>query len=390
MSLVNQMLRDLDQRQSARNVPAFGQHLQPVAEGHRIKWGAIAGGLAIALAAAVVIARSTDRQPALPAPVATASNPAPTAIAEPVAPVVIAAAPSLLVTPSVAAAPTPSVPRKADTAAARSGAPASAPKPPKAPTAAASSRPNASTAPEQPISAAAAAVTAARNAAMEAASANTRRETLAKAATAASPNSAPTRIDKTFTDTPERTAEASFRRAAALIERGRLEDALQALRAALAVDGGHAGARQTLAALLVESRRTDEAEQVLRDGLQRDPAQSSFALVLARIALERGDTAGALELLRKHRAAANGNAQYLGFLAALLQRSGQHPQAVEEYQAALRLAPSVAVWWVGLGLSHEALERRAEATVAFQQAKASGALSADLADFVERKLAGAR
>jgi MSHA biogenesis protein MshN len=116
----------------------------------------------------------------------------------------------------------------------------------------------------------------------------------------------------------------------------------------------------------------------------------NFALVLARLKLDRGDAAAALALLREHGAAAADNPQYRALVAALLQRLGRHGEAIDEYQAVLKLAPSVGVWWLGLGLSQEAAERSKDAAEAFRRAKASGNLSPDLMDFVERKLQTAR
>ncbi len=198
----------------------------------------------------------------------------------------------------------------------------------------------------------------------------------------------PTRIEKRMLDQGTESADAAFRRAAGLIEKGRITDAKIALNAALAANPDHAAARQTLAALLIEARALDEAQATLTEGLARDAGNSNFAIVLARLQLERGDQSSALELLTKHRAAGAANAQYRAFHAALLRRAGRHAEAADEYLAALRQAPGVGAWWVGLALSHEANERDAEAMHAFRQARASGALTAELADLVERKLRG--
>jgi MSHA biogenesis protein MshN len=196
------------------------------------------------------------------------------------------------------------------------------------------------------------------------------------------------RIEKRMLDQGAESADAAFRRAAGLIEKGRIADAKIALNAALAANPDHGAARQTLAALLIEARAFGEAETTLIEGLARDANNSNFAIVLARLKLERGDQAGALELLAAHRAAGATNPQYRAFHAALLRRAGRHAEAADEYQAALRQAPGIGAWWVGLALSHEANEREAEALHAFRQARASGALNAELADLVERKLRG--
>ena len=61
-------------------------------------------------------------------------------------------------------------------------------------------------------------------------------------------------------------------------------------------------------------------------------------------------------------------------------------EAIEEYQATVRLSPQTGIWWMGLGLSLEADGRTAEAREAYQKARASGTLSPELAAFVEQKL----
>jgi MSHA biogenesis protein MshN len=52
----------------------------------------------------------------------------------------------------------------------------------------------------------------------------------------------------------------------------------------------------------------------------------------------------------------------------------------------LRLNPQNGIWWMGLGISLEAQQRRDDAMVAFQRAKASGSLSGELPAFVDKKL----
>ena len=185
---------------------------------------------------------------------------------------------------------------------------------------------------------------------------------------------------------PARNAESEFRRAAGLINQARSEEARTALKAALELDARHEGARQTLAVLLIEARAMNEAEALLTEGLKLNPNQSNFAIVLARLKLDHGDAAGALQVLREHGAAAANNAEYRAFAAALLQRMNRHSEALDEYRAALTVSPNVGVWWVGLGLSFEATAEPGKAAEAFMRARATGTLSADVAQFVEHKL----
>jgi MSHA biogenesis protein MshN len=138
--------------------------------------------------------------------------------------------------------------------------------------------------------------------------------------------------------------------------------------------------------LLLNARRPDEAERVLQDGLRSNVRQPGFAMALARLQVERGDVGAGIETLQKSAAAAGANADYLAFLAALLQRQERHAEAVEHYHAALSLAPTAAVWQMGLGISLQALNRTAEAQDAFRRARSGSGLNPELQAFVDDRL----
>ena len=196
-----------------------------------------------------------------------------------------------------------------------------------------------------------------------------------------------TRIEKKMRmSSPRERAENEYRRALGLVNQGRVQEGTAVLRGALSEDTGHAGARLALFGLLVEQQRLEEAQTLLEVTLARDPAQPQMASQLARLKLERGDVRGAAEALGKAAGAAADNPEYRALHAAVLQRLTLHKDAVTEYQAALRLAPQAGVWWMGLGISLEADGRGAEAREAYQRARASGVLSAELDRFVEQKL----
>src|SRR5207302_9503717 len=74
------------------------------------------------------------------------------------------------------------------------------------------------------------------------------------------------------------------------------------------------------------------------------------------------------------------------FAAALFQRLDRHKEAIEQYQAALRLATSAGIWWLGLGISFQAVEQPKEALEAFTRANSAGNLAPDLLGFVEQRL----
>ena len=143
----------------------------------------------------------------------------------------------------------------------------------------------------------------------------------------------------------------------------RTHEALEGFRAALNLFPGYHGARQALVALLVEGKAGAEAERLLQEGIQLAPEQIGFAMTLARLQLDRGDGPGAIATLQGSLAHAQASPDYYAaFLAALLQQQqGRHDQAIEQFQASLKARPTTGVWWLGLAISLQAVNRGPEA-----------------------------
>ncbi len=205
--------------------------------------------------------------------------------------------------------------------------------------------------------------------------------------TAAIADQSPGSIDKQIhPSTPAARAENEFRKATELLNQGRVAEAIDGYKSALQQDAGHAAARQALVALLLENRRIEEAQQFLQEGLNLYPDRYAYAILLARIQVDRGDLQGAHDLLSKYAGSAANDAEYHAFDAALLQRLGRNKEAVAGYQAALKLAPDAALWWMGMGISLQADNRDADALAAFQRAKSAGGLSPALLAFVDQRM----
>ncbi len=330
MSLINKMLQDLDARAGQPGAAPMPADVRlPPAREPRARWmrGALAGGAAIAVAAAGVIGwRMMGEQPP---PVVAAAAPVAPAIPAPEAVLVEmpAAAPVLV---ADVAPPAPVVP-------APEPEPEPAPPPPKP-----------ASAPRKPLA----------------------------------PKPAP--VAQGRVETVPQRAENAYRRALLVLEDGRVTEAIATLQAGLRIDPRHEPSRQTLVGLLIEAGRTDEGMRQLQAALALDARQPSMAMLLARLQLERGGPA--LDTLMRTLPHAAGNGEYHAFLAGVLQREGRHREAAEHYQAALRATPGNGVWWMGLGISLQAEKREPDAMAAFWQALGSGTLSPELAAFVERRL----
>src|SRR6266704_1284505 len=205
-------------------------------------------------------------------------------------------------------------------------------------------------------------------------------------ALAGDPAAAPGKIDRRSNTSSRNRAESEFRRAVSRVNPGRIAEGMDGFRRALEIDPGHEAARQTLVALLLETKRVDEAAVSLQEGLALNTGNTGFAMLLARIMVESNDIPTALFVLQRHPAPPDRNPDFHAFAAALYQRLDRHKEAIEQYQTALGLVPSAGVWWLGLGISFQAVGRPKDALEAFTRAKSAGNLAPDLLGFVEQRL----
>jgi MSHA biogenesis protein MshN len=187
---------------------------------------------------------------------------------------------------------------------------------------------------------------------------------------------------------PKQQAESEFRKAVLLMQQGRIADALSGYEAALNLDAGYDPARQALVLLLIENKRATDAERVLLEGIKSRPEKIGFVMMAARLQVERGAINDGVATLEKSLPFAGQQADYQAFLAALLQRQERHKDAIDHYQIALRQTPNNGLWWMGEGISLQALQRNVEAKEAYTRALGTQTLRPDLQDYVQQKLKG--
>lgn len=177
---------------------------------------------------------------------------------------------------------------------------------------------------------------------------------------------------------------ADVDRAAELIARGRSTEAMELLAQVLARQPTHAAARGSLAALLAEAGRREQALHVLLAGSELDAAR--FAAPAAQLQAELGNVTGALATLARLPPATRTPA-HEALYAGLAQRAGDHMTALAAYRRALAQPQADPVWWVGLGVSLEATGEPGEARGAYARAAADARLPADVRRYVSDRLA---
>lgn len=341
MSVINQMLRDLDARQASEQeragLPGRLRTLPPAPKREPQQWHVLAVGVGIGVLVAGVAGYLFSRPPAsVPPALAPAAAPPAPSFATPV-PVEPTGKDAAMKLSTVIAKPEPAKPVTKIVA----------PEPAKP------------------------AVTV----------------PVAKKAVAA-PESAPeAQIDKQPKGgTGREQADSEYRKGMLAASNGDLAGAQAALRRTLDIDPKFVKARQALLSVLASGKQWAEVRQVTTEGLALDPARSDWAMILARVEHDQGDAAAALDTLERHAAHAAGNAEYQSLFAYLLQKRQRHADAAQHYKAALALRPGEGRWWFGLGLALEAAGQGGDAREAFAKAREAGNLPADMLAVVEQKL----
>ncbi len=186
--------------------------------------------------------------------------------------------------------------------------------------------------------------------------------------------------------TPQQKSDNLYKQAVSMMQQGRVAEARDALAQSLAENSANHNARQLLVGMLVDGKHASEAINVLQDGVRLAPEQTGFVMALARLQVETGERKAGLQTLEQGAKYAADDAEYHGFYAALLQRDNQHEEAIAHYLTALRADPANTSWLVGVGISLQAQGKYADAREAFERARQVEQLSPEVAAFVDQRL----
>jgi Tfp pilus assembly protein PilF len=182
-------------------------------------------------------------------------------------------------------------------------------------------------------------------------------------------------------------AEQLYQQALAEQKQGVPEAAMKSLRASLDLLAQHAKARLMLAQLLVERKQNAAAAELLADGLMLLPQHTGFMLAIAPLWIQAGQQNDAMALLAQGAKSANNDPTFHAYYAAQLLRLKRPAEAVSNYRIALRSDANKSEWLLGLGLSLHGAGNVREAIEALRRASDSGGLSPQNKTMVEQVVA---
>jgi Flp pilus assembly protein TadD len=355
MSLINQMLRDLESRNTTNNAPSALQHNIQVTQPPTSKIPLLVWGLlAIVTASGIYWAYQYSKTLAKRSPIVVADNikkdPTPIAPYEKVLP-----APNAVTDPAPKIEPTPLENTTIQSAPVIQPIPAVQEIPP--------------VQPQPPIQ---------------------------PAKAAPSVQAVPEIVDnlpikKTFSPKPALTALTTAKQQADLLYRQAENNvgdysATYKLEQVLNLDPRHLKARLLLAKTLHSQGQVNKTADFLDQSLILFPDNLQFINTRAQLYLQQKNPNAALKTLQHIGVANNSNETYLSLLAATYQQLGSFIDAAKIYQKLLTVNPEKAESWLGLALSQEKLGNLKLAREAYQQALSKNALKESITIYIKQRL----
>lgn len=177
-----------------------------------------------------------------------------------------------------------------------------------------------------------------------------------------------------------------YQHAISAAEAGNYDVAIQNLEYVIQANPSYNDARTSLAALLLDQGNSLKAAKIIDAGLALTPTYVPFIELKARLLSTAGNVNSALALLQTASPAINENPDYHAFVAALYERTNKNALAANIYRQLVDLNPSNGSWWFGLGISLEKLGHTKEASDAYTNALAKGNLNPESLAYLQNRL----
>ena len=171
------------------------------------------------------------------------------------------------------------------------------------------------------------------------------------------------------------------------LQQGDLVAAEASFNQALLLDPKFKAARLQLVGLLQQQMELAQAEDLLQQGLLLTPESPDLRKSYAHLLLHNQRQGEAISLLKTDPAPTVAqDLEYYALLAALLQDTQQFTEAGSVYSQLLQVRPQVALWWMGMGIALEHSDDLERARAAYQEALSLPGLQPALQNYVQSRL----
>lgn len=168
---------------------------------------------------------------------------------------------------------------------------------------------------------------------------------------------------------------------------GKQDEAIQILQGLINSYPGYQDARVSLSAIMLGKGDKVTADKLINEGLVIDPHNLSLIELKARLLATDGKLSEAIALLKHEQPSITEYPEYHAFIAALFNQDSKYDLAAQIYSKLVRLDPTQAGWWFGLGISQDKLGHTKQAVFAYTKAATEGSLDQSSLSFLQQRLA---
>lgn len=181
-------------------------------------------------------------------------------------------------------------------------------------------------------------------------------------------------------------AEKHYKEGLYKYRNGAFGDSIKSLTTAIRMDPDNVDARHLLASAYLRQDRVDLAAAILNESVERLPGSARLKKLYAQILYELGHGDKAVDILKTSMPSVEQEPEYHALLAGILQDEGRHEEAVNVYRSLTDFNTEESLWWMGLGISEEALGNNGDAIAAYRRALQTGSLSENLKQYVSKRI----
>ena len=158
------------------------------------------------------------------------------------------------------------------------------------------------------------------------------------------------------------------------------------LRDALTLNPQHLAARKLLLQTLQQENAGIELKQFLDESLELFPGNPGFTTALAHWQIKQKNADAAINTLESIDNRQNHDPQFLALKAAGYQQQHNYAQALPLYQELTHMQPDKAENWLGLAVCADNLQQPSRAIQAYQLALNKKTLNSDVVDYIRQRL----
>ncbi|MBA3581097.1 MAG: tetratricopeptide repeat protein [Gammaproteobacteria bacterium] len=163
--------------------------------------------------------------------------------------------------------------------------------------------------------------------------------------------------------------------------------AIDLYQQSLSLQADQTDIRIQLAALYLDYGKANEAFTVVEQGLALAPSHTRLNHLYARLLIDRNEIARAVDVLEAAKPYVKNDPEFFALLGAAYQRLQRPTESVAYYQQALSDAPAQAAWWLGLAIGLEQIADPKNAKQAYEKAQQYGGLNIAAQHYVVERLA---